>query len=157
VAPDNTGKNLKKELEILKANIIIVDLPPAIESLSLRAALYSDLMLVPVGASILDIDAAKEAIKVCEEAKDLDSKKNFLLIPTKIQPQTLASKELVQVLSKWGPVAKSHISLRVAFADAALNGMGIGEYAKGSLGAKEIHSLAKETINLIGVKNDKNN
>ena len=120
----------------INSDIVIVDLPPAIESLSLRAALYSDLMLVPVGASILDMEAAEEAIRVCEEAVDLDKKKQFLLIPTKVQGSTTAGKDLKKVLAKWGPVSTTGMGLRISFADAAMQGMGINHYAPNSPGIR---------------------
>jgi chromosome partitioning protein len=153
VAPDSTGKTLKTELGKINSDFIIVDLPPAIEALSLRAALYSDLMLIPVGASVLDMEAAEEAIRVCEEAIELDKKKNFLLIPMKVQGNTIAGKELTKVLENWGPVSKASIGLRVAFPEAALQGCGINHYAKNSAAHKELHKLALETIKLMGVKN----
>jgi chromosome partitioning protein len=152
VAPDSTGKILKEELAKISSDIIIVDLPPAIESLSLRAALYSDLMLVPVGASILDMEAAEEAIRVCEEAVDIDQKKQFLLIATKVQSGTTAGKDLKKVLTKWGPVSNTSLGLRVSFADAAMQGMGINHYAPDSPGHQELKLLGQEILKLIGEK-----
>jgi chromosome partitioning protein len=153
VAPDSTGKNLKTELGKINSDFILVDLPPAIEALSLRAALYSNLMIVPVGASVLDMEAAEEAIRVCEEAIELDKEKNFLLVPMKVQGNTISGKELTRVLNEWGPVSSTSIGLRVAFAEAALQGMGINQYARNSPAHKEVKKLAMETIKLMGVKN----
>ena len=152
VAPDSTGKNLKTELGKINSDFIIVDLPPAIEALSLRAALYSDLMLIPVGASVLDMEAAEEAIRVCEEALELDKNKKFVLVPMKVQSNTIAGKELIKVLADWGPVSQVSISLRVAFAEAALKGVGINHYARDSAAHKELKKLAMEAIKLLGVK-----
>lgn len=144
VAHDGEGKRLKKELSSIEADLVLVDLPPAIESVSLRAALYADLMLVPVGASALDIEAARAAIDVCEEAIDLDERKKMLLIPSKVRTNTKAGKELRSVLSGWGPVSKATIGLRIHFSDAATAGEGIGTYAPNSAAHKEIKQLAKE-------------
>ncbi len=153
VAPDNTGKTLKTELGKIISDFIIVDLPPAIESLSLRAALYSDLMIIPVGASVLDMEAAEEAIRVCEEAIGLDKNKKFILVPMKVQSNTTAGKDLKKVLANWGPVSATSIGLRVAFAEAALQGVGINTYAPNSPAHKELKKLALEAVKLAGVKN----
>ena len=107
VAADGEGKHLRKELEAIDADVVLVDLPPAIESVSLRAALYAHLMLVPVGASALDIEAAKAAIDVCEEAQGLDGSKKFLIVPSKVRSSTAAGRELRTVLSQWGQVSES--------------------------------------------------
>ena len=149
VADDIEGKQLMDELSAIDADLVIVDLPPAIASISMRAALYSDLMLVPVGASALDIEAAKHAIDVCKEAIELDSTKKFLLVPNRVQMNTAAGRELRNVLSAWGPVSKTTLCLRVAYADAVMCGVGINTFAPGSPAYQEIGMLAEEVIQLL--------
>lgn len=152
VAMDGDGKLLKKEIDAIKADICIVDLPPAIASVSLRAALYSHLMLVPVGASALDMEAARAAIDVCEEAIGMKAGKKFLIVPTRIQSNTGAGKELRNVLKKWGPVSKANMGLRVSYADAATAGEGITSFAPGSEAHAEIRVLATEASKILGLK-----
>lgn len=152
VAMDGDGKALQKELQSIKADICIVDLPPAIAAVSLRAALYSHLMLVPVGASALDMEAARAAIDVCEEAIGLKSGKQFLIVPTRIQSSTGAGKEIRAVLKKWGPVSKANMGMRVSYADAATAGEGISSFSPGSEAHVEIRSLATEASKLLGLK-----
>ncbi len=149
VAGDIEGKQLKHELELIDADLVIVDLPPAIAAISMRAALYSDLLLVPVGASALDIEAAKHAIDVCKEAILLDPTKKFLLIPNRVQMNTAAGRELRTVLSKWGPVSNATLCLRVAYADAVMLGIGINAFAPGSAAYQEIGILAEEVVKLL--------
>lgn len=152
VATDGVGKGLRKELAAIDADILILDLPPAIESVSLRAALYSNLILVPVGASSLDLEAANAAIDVCEDAILENKQRKFLIVPTRVQTKTAAGKELRSVLKKWGPVSKSSMGLRISFADAATLGEGITTFAPKTAAHKEITALAKETLELLGVK-----
>ena len=150
VAADGEGKHLRKELEAIDADVVLVDLPPAIESVSLRAALYAHLMLVPVGASALDIEAAKAAIDVCEEAQGLDGSKKFLIVPSKVRSSTAAGRELRTVLSQWGQVSESTLGLRVAYSDAATTGEGINSYAPSSAAHKEMKQLAQEVKAILG-------
>lgn len=121
-------------------------LTPAI---SMRAVLYSDLILVPVGASALDIEAARHAVDLCKEAITLDPAKQFLLIPNRVQMNTAAGRELRTVLSTWGPVSKATLCLRVAYADAVMLGVGINSFAPGSPAYQEIGQLAEEVIHLL--------
>jgi chromosome partitioning protein len=151
VAIDGEGKNLKFELTQIDADVVIVDLPPAIASVSMRAALYSDLMLVPVGASALDIEAAKTAISVCKEAIELDTKKQFLIVPNRIQLNTAAGRELRAVLQKWGPVSEATLCLRVAYADSVMYGVGVNLFAPGSTAYQEIGILAEEVIKILNL------
>jgi len=44
VAQDGDGKHLKKELAEIDADVVFLDLPPFVESVSLRAALYGDVI-----------------------------------------------------------------------------------------------------------------
>ncbi|MGC1953034.1 MAG: ParA family protein [Gammaproteobacteria bacterium] len=150
VATDGTGKGLREELLRTKADIVVLDLPPSIEAVSLRGALYADLMLVPVGASALDLESADKALEVCEEAIQLDAKKSFLLVPSKVDRRTSAGRELRDALGKRGPIAGTSIHLRVDYADAATMGCGVGEYAPDSDAHKEMRMLATETLKALG-------
>lgn len=151
VAGDIEGKNLLDELSSIEADLVIVDLPPAIAAISMRAAIYSDLILVPVGASALDIEAARHAVDVCKEAIALDPAKKYLLIPNRVQMNTAAGRELRTVLSKWGPVSKATLCLRVAYADSVMLGVGINTFAPGSPAYQEIGQLAEEVVSLLNL------
>ena len=149
IAQDGEGKKLRRELEEIDADVVVIDLPPAIESISLRAALYADLMLVPVGASPLDIEAAQAAVNVCYEAMDLDPRKKLLLVPSRVRNGTASARELRPVLEEWGQVSKATIALRVAYSDAAVGGEGIHTYAPQSEAYREMAYLTREVLEII--------
>jgi chromosome partitioning protein len=149
VATDGEGKNLKEELAAIEADLVILDLPPAIACVSLRAALYSDLILVPTGASALDIEATRAAIAVCREAIELDRTKQFLLVPNRVQQNTAAGRELRMVLKGFGPVTEATLCLRVAYADAVMHGVGVNIFAPGSMAYQEIGNLAEEVVRVL--------
>ena len=152
VAADIEGASLKEELSGIDADLIIVDLPPAIASVSMRATLYSDVILIPVGASALDLEAAKHALDLCREATELDSAKKYLLVPNRIQMNTASGRELREVLSQWGPVSRATLCLRVAYADAVMHGIGINEFAPYSPAYQEIGLLAEEVMALLDLR-----
>ncbi len=152
VASDIEGKRLKDELSTIDADLVVVDLPPAIATISMRAVLYSDLILVPVGASALDMAAARHAVDLCKEAVSLDPDKQFLLIPNRVQMNTAAGRELRTALSSWGPVSKATLCLRVAYADAVMLGVGINSFAPGSPAYQEIGLLAEEVVHMLNLR-----
>ena len=152
VASDVEGKRLMDELSSIDADLVVVDLPPAIAAISMRAVLYSDLILVPVGASALDIEAARHAVDLCKEAIGLDPSKKFLLVPNRVQMNTAAGRELRDVLDKWGPVSKATLCLRVAYADAVMHGIGINAFAPGSPAYQEIGQLAEEVVKMLDLR-----
>jgi chromosome partitioning protein len=146
------GKWLKQELANIDTDLIILDLPPSLEAVSLRAALLSDLILLPAGPSPVDISATKAAVSICKEAIDLVPTKKYLLVPSRVQMNTALGRELRDVLATWGPVARATICLRVGYSAAAAFGMGILEYAPDTPGAAETQMLAEEVLEILGIK-----
>ena len=145
------GKWLKQELANIDTDLIILDLPPSLEAVSLRAALLSDLILLPAGPSPVDISATKAAVSICKEALDLVPTKKYLFVPSRVQMNTALGRSLREVLAAWGPVAKATICLRAAYSAAASFGMGIMEYAPGTPGADETQLLAEEVVEILGL------
>lgn len=155
VAEDRDGVNLKEELAAIEADIILLDLPPGMGAITFRAALRSNLMIIPVGPSVLDITAAKKAVNTCKEILEVDDSKNYLLIPSKVQKNTTAGKQLRLALKAWGNFSYTAIGQRRAFADAAAVGEGITTYAPKSVARAEISNLVTEILPLIDLDEEK--
>ena len=139
VAQDGDGKHLKRELAEIDAEVVFLDLPPFVESLALRAALYGNIILVPVGPSELDIAAAHRPLDVCAEAISMDPSKVVLIVPTRVREGTASGKELRDVLNQMGRVSKATIGMRAAISDAVSAGVGINLFAPGSKAYHEIY------------------
>lgn len=150
VAADGDGKNLKKELAAVDADVIWLDLPPFVESVSLRGALYGDVIMVPVGPSELDIAAAHRPLDVCAEAVSLDPKKVIMLVPTRVREATASGRELRDVLAEMGRVSKATIGLRAAYSDAVSAGVGVNLFAPNTKAYHEIYDLTVEIAEELG-------
>lgn len=150
VAEDGDGKHLKRELDQIDADVVFLDLPPFVESLALRAALYGDIILVPIGPSELDIAAAHRPLDVCAEAMSMDPKKVVLIVPARVREGTASGKELRDVLSELGRVSKATIGMRAAFSDSVSAGVGVNLFAPGSKAYQEIHDLTTEIAEELG-------
>ena len=151
VAADGDGRNLRAELEAIDADVIIIDLPPALEAISLRAAIRADLLLVPTGPSVVDLSATKGAVSICKEALEYNPTKKYLLVPNRVQHNTAAGRELRGSLAAWGPVSEATLTLRVAFAESAAVGLGVSQYAPESPAAQEIGLLAEEVSRILEI------
>lgn len=149
VAGDGEGKTLKAEIEALGKDIIILDLPPALESIALRAAIRSHLILIPVLPSIIDLAATSGAVAVAQEAIELNFSKKFLLIPNRVQMNTAVGRELRSVLQKWGPVSEVTLCQRIAYSESAAHGLGITQFAPESPAAQEMKLLGEEVTRLL--------
>lgn len=154
----NPAKQFKIKLDKLitgtKSNLVLIDGPPQLEAAALLAALVSDLILIPVTPSPLDIWAAEAAVKTGREArKERGGKKpKIVLIPSRIQTGTVLGRELSDTLSALGEPVGPGISQRVALVESAITGKTIDQYAPTSSSHLEFKKLAKYTLEIIGGK-----
>lgn len=152
VAADGEGRNLRSEIEAIRADIIIIDLPPALEAVSLRAAIQADLLLIPTGPSVVDLAATKRAVSICKKVLELKPEKRFMLIPNRVQNNTASGRELRGALQAWGQVSEATLCLRVAYSESAAEGLGVSTYAPESPAAQEIGILAEEISKILAIK-----
>ena len=125
-----------------QADILVFDSPPQIADSTMLAALVADFVLVPVGASPLDIWAAEAAVNMILEArKERGGMLPLLaLVPSRIKAGTVLSRELPDTLSEFGPVAPA-IKDRVAVVESAVLGQPVATYAPKSAAHKEFEAL----------------
>lgn len=148
----DVGKNvskLKDELDKLirshKADTVLFDTPPQLEEEALVAALLSDIVIIPVTPSPLDIWAAQKAVETVQEARK--ERKcglpKVIIVPSKISKGTILAKEVRSTLKQFNEPISPSISLRVAMIEAAIAGLPIHLYAKNSPSHKEFQDLWK--------------
>jgi len=139
----------KREIERLaiehKADIVLIDTPPQIGNDSMVAALISDIVLIPVSPSPLDLWAAKEAVQMVKEARAERGGKlpKSILIPSRVINRTTLANDIRASLKSFGEPVSPPVSLRVAIAEAGIAGLPIGQYAPKSPGHKEFINLWK--------------
>lgn len=130
---------------------VLIDTPPGFSDPALLASLVADLVLLPAGASPLDMMAARDALDLAREAREQrrDGKPMIRLVAAKVQFQTNLGKDLGPSLGKLGEKVLPAVGLRVVVAEAALQGLGVGEYAPGSRAHEEFVALAKAVERLL--------
>lgn len=138
---------LKKELKSLKRtyNHTLIDSPPAIEEITRSALEVSDLVIIPIAPSPLDIWSSKETIALVntlgQRRRNLRAK---LLIYRKI-PGTRLGKEAREAMRSYNlDILATEISQRIVFVEAMIAGLSVLKYAPKSIAADEIRSLCKE-------------
>lgn len=154
VAKDREGVDLKTELDGIDADVIILDLPPGLAAVSLRGALFADLIVVPVGPSPVDLDASARAIGICKEVAGYKNNSKFILVPVRVRHNTAMGRELQSTLGQIGPVSKTSIVLREDYAKCFAKGVGVNTFSPGSAAHQEAGLLAEEiaTILELGVR-----
>jgi chromosome partitioning protein len=126
----------------------VIDCPPELADPALVAALLSDIVLVPVTPSPLDLWAAKQAVATAQEARTLrDGRKPLIsLVPSKLLPHTVLARDLPAALAALAEPVAPGITQRVALIEAIVLGQTIRTYAKASPAAAEFTALAQHTL-----------
>lgn len=125
---------------------IIIDCGPANNKMAKAALVVSNMVIIPISPSPLDISSARATIELIQEGSTRGAirVKTYLLISRKIVGTNLA-KEVHQACQTLGlPILKSEISQRVSLCESAITGQSVFEYSPSSLAAEEFVALGKE-------------
>jgi chromosome partitioning protein len=133
------------------ADVVLIDTPPGIPDVSYQAALAADLLVLPCGASPLDLFALKEALSMGLKARaERRSKKpRIRLLPSKVVMTTHLGRGLASSLEDLGRKVLPAIAQRVVVAEAVSRGLTVSEYAPGSPAHEEFRALAKAVDELL--------
>lgn len=125
----------------------VIDAPPAVGDMIRSVLLVSNLAIIPVGPSPLDIWSAREMVHLIRELKK--QKKNLsgrLLICRKIVG-TRVGREVREALENYQmDIFQTEIHQRVAYVEAMIAGMPVMAYSPHSEAAQEIKFLCAELL-----------
>lgn len=126
------------------ANLIIIDTPPGMPETTFQAALVADLMLLPCGASPLDLFALKDALSLAlrARAQRRSKKPRIRLVPSRVPANTNLGRGLAASLENMGKKVLPPIGQRIAVAEAVATGLTMMEYAPHSAARAEFAELA---------------
>ena len=123
----------------------VIDAPPAVGDVIRSVLMVSNLSIVPVGPSPLDIWSAREMVELIREIRK--QKRNLsgrLLICRKIVG-TRIGREVREALENYKmDIFQTEIHQRIAYVEAMIAGMAVMAYAPQSEASHEIKSLYAE-------------
>jgi chromosome partitioning protein len=132
-----------------KFDILILDGTPQLSELASRTIVVSDIVLIPISASLFDFRAFEKFLRLLEEtdsnrvALGLKSVKSYIVL-NKINERANISSEIVRGLEKYDvPILKSRLGNRTAYAETALDGIGVTE-GKDKKASEEFNNLVDE-------------
>ena len=148
---DHPGELTQADVDILEAgyDYVIIDAPPAMDDKVETILKASDLTILPVTPSSLDLWSCKETLdKMDPEIQAPLNNKIRLLINRKI-PGTRVGREVRHALEKFdAPVFETELCQRVAYIDAMKYGVSVMQFAPGSKAAGEIEQWSQEVVAL---------
>jgi chromosome partitioning protein len=121
-------------------DVAVIDCPPGFTDPGLRAAMASDVVLLPCGPSPLDVIALREAVKLVR-AMRRGRRPIIATVPSRVTPTGLG-RDLAGALAAEGLPVLPGIRQRVAVAGSALKGEIAREFERCSPAVEEFAALA---------------
>jgi chromosome partitioning protein len=143
--------NLKKELKDLSRRYdhTIIDSPPAIEEITHSAIEVSNLAIIPITPSPLDIWSSKETIAHFNALAKRYRKLNAKLLVYRKIPGTRLGREAREAMGSYDlDILATEISQRIVFVEAMIAGLSVLKYAPKSTAAAEVRSLCEEIVKI---------
>jgi chromosome partitioning protein len=131
------------------ADIVIIDAPGAMGAAFGATIAISDLVLVPSGATVLDIRGAGETVRLVRQHRKATGRKSpdILILPSKIDKRTIAGKEIFATLAALTEPVGPAVSYRATVADSLATGEAV---PVGSPSAGEFSAVADAVLVRLG-------
>ncbi len=132
-----------------RRDYVLMDAPPAISDITVNVLDVTDLVIIPVGPSALDLWSSKRVLELFEKSRKKDlRRKSKVLICRKI-PGTRLGREAREAVGIYGlEIVPVEISQRIAYVEAMTAGLSVLQYAPTSAAADEVNALCDYVVNL---------
>jgi len=127
-------------------DVLVIDVPPQSNDLSRSALLAADLVVIPVQPSPYDVWAARETVKLINEASVFKETLKSVFVINRAITGTAISRDVRSALEEYAPIPTltAMVAQRVAFAESAARGQVVQELAEDSPATREIVALVNE-------------
>lgn len=126
---------------------VIIDAPPAIGDISKAILAVTDLAIIPLSPSALDVWSCWGTLKMIDEIRPLNSDIEVKLLINRKIPGTKIGRDSREAMEEFQmDVFNTELCQRVAFIDAMTSGVSVMQYAPHSKAAGEIERLCEEII-----------
>lgn len=144
---------LKKALQLLDYDVILIDCPPSLGLLSINALTAADLVLIPVQAEYYAMEGLSQLLDIVGRVRQgLNPNLELLgVVVTMYDSRTSLSDQVVQELKKHlgSKLMNTVIPRNVRLAEAPSFGKSILEHDKWSKGARSYKNLTKEVLTYV--------
>lgn len=135
-----------------KYNCVVIDCPPSVHSEQTRQALScSDVAVIPVLPSPLDLWASVHIEEELQWARSINPSIRAMMVVNQLEPRTRLSQLMHDALAEIGlPVANTQIRRRMVYRNAMLEGRSVHDAGvAGSDAADEIRQLIDEVVKVL--------
>ncbi len=129
-------------------DVTVIDAAPRVSELGRAAILASDLVLIPVQPSPLDIWASADVVRLITEARQFKENLNAVFAVNRKVAGTAIGRDAAAALDRFGlPVSPVALHQRVVYAELLARGLSVIEAEPHSEAAREITRLADSVLN----------
>lgn len=142
-------ENPHRAIEKIKADYVIVDTPPHSHEIMFQAAAVSDMVIIPLQPSVLDVRGVARTIAALLEIQSgYNTDLLCRLLINRFTPNAKLSAGIRDVLVDQYPypVFKTALHNREAYKQSLILSQSVVDFAKNSPAAHEIADLVKEII-----------
>ena len=126
---------------------VVIDAPPAIGDIAKSILEVSDLAVVPLSPSSLDIWSGWGTLEMIEEAKHSNPDMTVKLLINRKIPGTRVGRDAREAIEVFDTdILQTELCQRVAFIDAMTSGVSVMQYSPSSKAAHEIEELTEELV-----------
>lgn len=127
---------------------VVMDVPPQNGDLTRSALLAADCVVIPVQPSPYDVWAARETVKLIEEAIVFKETLKSVFAINRAITGTAISRDVRIALAEYAPITTltATVGQRVVFAESAARGQVVQEIAADSPASREIVALVNELL-----------
>jgi chromosome partitioning protein len=150
-----TVKQITKEVAELSKNydIVLIDGTPQLNEVADRTIVASDLVLIPMSASMFDFRGFQNFLERYDQMKEMKEANGgsveARILLNRIEKNRNVTKQIEEELKEYEvPVMDSKVSYRVAYVESAIEGLGVMEF-KDPKAKAEIESLLTELEGLM--------
>jgi len=142
--------SLVNQVQGLSTDYLILDAPPRVEEITRAIFMLSDLLLVPLGASAVEVWATTDLLDTIEDAKKKHKGLITRIVWNRFRGYTKSAQEISKAVYTELPVkaCKSTLGYRVAYSDALARGLTVAEWG-GTVARHEIVALTAEIVKLL--------
>lgn len=126
---------------------VVIDAPPAIGEITKSILELSDLAIVPLSPSSLDVWSCWGTLEMIEEAQQTNTDLKVKLLINRKIPGTRVGRDAREAMEVFDmDIFETELCQRVAFVDAMTSGVSVMQYAPSSKAALEIESFSEEIM-----------
>ena len=126
---------------------LVIDTPPAIGEITLSVLKLSDLAIIPLAPSVLDIWSSRTTIGMIEEAKKVNPKLEGRLLVSRKIPRTRLGRDGREAIAALEmDLFETELSQRIAYVESMIAGVSVFQYAPKSDASREIENLCQEIV-----------